>query len=82
MSTTAVVAVPCVKCNELNEIQADLEGFVSWQKGELIHNALPELDADQRELLISGICPKCWDAMFPSDEDQNRDRRPSGCGVW
>ena len=69
MSTTAVVAVPCVKCNELNEIHADLEGFISWQQGELIQNALPELDADQRELLISGICPKCFDEMFPSDED-------------
>jgi uncharacterized protein YqfB (UPF0267 family) len=69
MSTTAVVAVPCVKCNELNEIHANLEGFVSWQQGELIQNALPELSVDQRELLISGICPKCWDEMFPSDED-------------
>ena len=65
---TSVVAVPCKKCKEVNEIQVDLEKFIAWQQGELIQNALPELDADQRELLISGICPKCWDKMFPSDE--------------
>ena len=65
---TSVVAVPCKKCKEVNEIQVDLEKFIAWQQGELIQNALPELDADQRELLISGICPKCWDEMFPSDE--------------
>ena len=38
------------------------------QRGELIQEALPELSADQRELLISGTCPKCWDELFPPDE--------------
>jgi hypothetical protein len=40
------------------------EGFHNWQGGELIQNALPELTADERELLISGTCPSCWDRMF------------------
>ena len=67
---TSVVAVPCKKCNGMNEIDVDFEKFIAWRSGKmLIQEALPELDADQRELLISGICPKCWDEMFPSDED-------------
>ena len=65
---TSVVAVPCRSCQQVTDLQVDLEGFVKWQQGELIQNALPELDADQRELLISGTCPTCWDELFPSDE--------------
>ena len=66
---TSVVAVPCRCCQKVTDLQVDLEKFVAWQQGELIQNALPELDADQRELLISGTCPTCWDEMFPSEEE-------------
>ena len=66
---TAVVAVHCRRCLKETDLQVDLEKFVAWQQGELIQNALPELDADQRELLISGTCPTCWDEMFPSEEE-------------
>ena len=69
MPMTCVVAVPCVECKNVQEVPVDFEGFRAWQSGELIQEALPGLDTDLRELLISGICPKCWDAMFPSDED-------------
>ena len=68
ITMTSVVAVPCRRCQKVTDLQVDLEKFVAWQQGELIQEAFPELDADQRELLISGICPKCWDEMFPSDE--------------
>ena len=67
---TSVVAVPCKKCNEVNEIDVDFEKFIAWRSSKmLIQEAFPELDADQRELLISGICPKCWDELFPSEEE-------------
>jgi len=69
MSTTAVVAVPCRLCNEINELNVRVRGFMDWQRGELIQDALPELSADQRELLISGTCDKCWKEMFGSDEE-------------
>jgi len=69
LAMTTVVAVPCRCCNEVTELKVDFEQFTKWQQGELIQNALPELNADQRELLISGTCPTCWDMMFPSDEE-------------
>jgi hypothetical protein len=43
-------------------------GIAKWRGGALIQDALPELDADQRELLVSGIHPECWAKMF-GDED-------------
>jgi len=67
-TATTVVAVPCHFCQEVNEIEnVPVQGFANWQRGELIQNALPELNTDQRELLISGICPKCWDERLGSD---------------
>lgn len=42
-----------------------------WQGGEYVQNVWPEMDVDQRELLITGTHPACWNAMFPEeDEDE------------
>jgi len=70
LAMTSVVAVPCRSCEEVTDLTVNIEGFIAWRGGELIQTALPELDAYQRELLISGICPKCWEQMFPSDEEE------------
>lgn len=68
---TTVVAVQCRMCHEVHFIDVPIDGFVAWQSGELIQDALPELSADQRELLISGTCGMCWSDMFgSSDEDE------------
>jgi hypothetical protein len=32
--------------------------------GRLIQEVFPELSADEREFMISGIHPACWDDMF------------------
>ena len=70
ITMTSVVAVACKKCNEMNEIDVDFEKFIAWRSGKmLIQEALPELCPNQRKLLISGICPKCWDELFPSEEE-------------
>jgi len=35
-----------------------------WRGGALIQDAMPNLDADQREFLISGITPAEWNEAF------------------
>ena len=68
MSTTSfVVNVPCRCCKEMTSLEVNFTGFEAWQNGGLIQNALPELNANQRELLISGTCPTCWDMVFPPE---------------
>jgi len=51
------------KVNEM-DIDVTSEQLARWQSGELIQNVMPELDAGEREFLISGITPDEWDAMF------------------
>jgi hypothetical protein len=48
-------------CDADHIVQVPQEGYVQWQAGELIQKALPSLNDDDRELLISGTCPGCWE---------------------
>ena len=31
----------------------------------------PYLSADDRELMISGVCSECWDILFPDEEEED-----------
>ncbi len=44
------------------------EDVSSWRSGTLIQNAMPYLNADEREFLISGTTPAEWDALFAGSE--------------
>ena len=41
-----------------------IHDFQSWQSGALIQDAFPELSADAREFIKTGITPEEWEAMF------------------
>jgi hypothetical protein len=69
LAMTAVVAVPCRLCDTVHDLTVNVEGFVNWQAGEFIQDALPELSCDERELLISGTCGTCFDELFPSEDE-------------
>jgi hypothetical protein len=48
----------------------DALGFLRWKElGEDILSALPDLDADQRELLISGTHAHCWERMWAGHDE-------------
>lgn len=57
----------CPNCDHITHVTVNVAGLSMWQRGELIQNALPELNADEREALMTGICSDCWDAMFSED---------------
>jgi hypothetical protein len=62
------IDVCCKWCEKSYELNVLDKGFALWKKGELIQDAMPELSADDRELLISGTCGKCWNVMFGISE--------------
>lgn len=62
------VVTTCPICQNDYELEVPTEGFIKWQLGEeYIQCALPELSAEDRERLISGICPDCWDKLYDDD---------------
>ena len=46
------------------EIEVTQEQLSSWESGVLIQNAMPNLSADEREFIMTGITPEEWDSAF------------------
>jgi len=54
----------CRKCHQVFDLPVTKKQIEDWKSGTLIQRAMPNLKPDQRELLISGLCGKCWDKLF------------------
>jgi hypothetical protein len=50
------------------EIDVEQEQLDAWDAGLLIQEAMPQLDADDREFIMTGITPKEWDDTFGTDD--------------
>ena len=64
----------CCVCRQQGTIvmsEADwATGSVLRIGGALIQDAFPTLNADEREQIISGTHPACWQSLFPKLEDE------------
>lgn len=49
------------------EIAVNPMQIFAWQNGELIQNAMPNLSADEREFIMTGITPDEWASVFGED---------------
>ena len=67
------VVTACPFCGCANEVEVNESDYWDWQDGELAQVAFPYLNPDEREMLVSGICPACWDEMFPDDDEEEDD---------
>lgn len=64
------IITECPICHHANKVMVNEEDYLAWAfDGELAQNAFPYLTTDEREMLMSGICPKCWAQTF-GDEDK------------
>ena len=59
----------CLHCGKTSLVAVDAAKLKRWEQGELIQRVWPEWDADERELLITGIHPECW-TLMRLDEDE------------
>jgi len=70
------VTPPCPHCGERSYPLLDPEAVRKWrtprdQGGLLIQDAFPDMDPRDRETLITGYHPECWDAFFKGLEDED-----------
>jgi ribosomal protein S27E len=62
------VIVKCRMCkNDFPVFNVTKEQLEAWYAGALIQNVMRELTKDQRELFISGTCPRCWNELFDGE---------------
>jgi len=65
MCVKDIIDLPCQVCGKNCTLLIDKQGFEDWLNGEkYIQDALPELTAGERELLISGTCDDCWKEIW------------------
>ena len=60
----------CPFCGQMYGIAVNEDDFWDWQNGASVQDAFPYLFADDREMLISGICPTCWERTFGNSEEE------------
>jgi hypothetical protein len=49
------------------DIAVTQDQFDAWRSGALIQNAMPNLSADEREFILTGITPDVWEELFGED---------------
>ena len=70
ISTVKVHTKTCRECGYRGILEVPEEGYHRWFfGGQLIQVALPDLSAPQREQLISGYHPECWEDLFGDLDD-------------
>ena len=77
----------CPICGHAHEIEVNEDDYDDWKDGVLLaQDAFPYLPSDEREMLISGICPTCWDGMFGfgdnEDEEVDEEDYADDCDSW
>jgi len=70
MEGRASMLIACKECGEQHRINVEFKDLLAWQQGQKIQIAMPYLDENQRELIMSQTCSKCWDKMFSPDSDE------------
>ena len=64
------VVTRCPMCGRANFIAVNENDYFDWDDGAHAQDAFPYLNDNEREMLISGICPDCWDAMVEELEEE------------
>jgi hypothetical protein len=64
----------CKSCLKDIELPCTEDQVLAWRNGrDLIQRALPQLTADERELLLSGYCGSCFDSLFALEEEEDKN---------
>lgn len=63
----ATVAIRCVMCKEVHNLDVIKNDLMKYENGEHVQNCFPYLSPAERELIISQTCGKCFDELFKDD---------------
>ena len=64
-----IITPPCGLCGKTGSVEVTEEEFEAYQKAPgPLQQVLPRLSKEERELLISGTHPDCFNTLFPPEE--------------
>lgn len=60
----------CIHCGKESELKITYDQYFAWVINDgYIQDVFPEMTNPEREVLISGTHPECWDEMFLGSDD-------------
>ena len=63
------------------ELNVTQEQLTAWESGVNIQVAMPQLNAEEREFVKTGMTPTEWDELFGEEEDEE-DNYDEGQPSW
>lgn len=64
------MTINCIECGDPMDIPVTADDYLAWIRGDkLIQQAMPSLTLNQREALISGLCPACFEIATAIPEE-------------
>jgi hypothetical protein len=57
----------CISCSTVVVSTVKSQDYFNWNRGQHAQHAFPYLSLDDREILISGFCGKCFDNLFKGE---------------
>ena len=65
------------------ELNVTLEQIAQWENGMNIQVAMPDLSAEEREFVKTGMTPTEWNELFGEEEDEEEhDGQPTWEQEW
>lgn len=65
MLNSVTIECRCPFCGEINKVTVEEIDYMMWEIADIsVLSAFPYLSPNEREMLISGICPSCWEKTF------------------
>lgn len=58
------------------EIDVSERQIKRWIEGDSIQNVMPQLSADEREFIKTGIVPEEWEETFGKEADDDKNDEP------
>ena len=70
MNNVKYVNTKCPYCGKTSTLEMTNEQYEQYISGDsYIQNIFPNWSPAIREMLITGICPDCWNKIFSFHED-------------
>ena len=66
-----VVTPACLGCDDTTVFVMTEEEHARYRAGEHVQRIFPHWSPEDRERLISGTCPICWEEMWAEEEEND-----------
>jgi hypothetical protein len=64
-----VTTSACLGCGDTSVFAMTEEQLARYRAGEHVQRIFPGWSPEDRERLISGTCPSCWEEMWDEEDD-------------